>query len=409
MIWVGGHFYPEFRHAMPLLQGLHTTVLATYASGREWDTIKPVRDQPLRQVPQVVFFTVPKQSIGRQPAQRDTATSVSSSQAHRSDKTSRSTGSRAACPVFAAKGRRGRRPHQEDAKTACPNLCKVMLPKADVQLPDKLPYRIADTLQESCPDSPSSSAPTSSTINRSSVQDLHLFAVYDGHAGPHASSHCSERLHHHFCSALSAICPTWVSSGNSQHRDSDPGTPSSRSSSSGSESSFQLSRADTLAWLDDDILDDWPMLAGGSWHPERGRSRLPFRAIRSSSHGSMALKDAQCSRRRDQDAVPCLVESALRAAFQVTDEEFGDMCERAGLTGCTAVVAVVGRTHLWVANCGGCICCGPDAHTVLHHTCTTPAAHLLHTLGANTSMWPTAVGAHARDQVDVHVDCVQQG
>jgi hypothetical protein len=170
--------------------------------------------------------------------------------------------------------------------------------------------------------------------------------------------HCSERLHHHFCSALSAICPTWVSSGISQQKDSDPDTPSSRSSSSGSESSFQLSRSDTLAWLDDDILDDWPMLAGGSWHRERERerSRRPFRAIRSSSHGSMALKDTQCSRRRDQDAVPCLVESALRSAFQVTDEEFGDTCERAGLTGCAAVVAVVGRTHLWVANCGGCMC-----------------------------------------------------
>jgi len=59
-------------------------------------------------------------------------------------------------------------------------------------------------------------------------------------------------------------------------------------------------------------------------------------------------------------------ESALQSAFNRTDEEFGK-ADNAALVGTTAVVALVGSRHLYVANCGarlrpalavGCpVCC----------------------------------------------------
>ena len=44
-------------------------------------------------------------------------------------------------------------------------------------------------------------------------------------------------------------------------------------------------------------------------------------------------------------------ESALQSAFNRTDEEFGK-ADNAALVGTTAVVALVGSRHLYVANCG---------------------------------------------------------
>jgi len=63
-------------------------------------------------------------------------------------------------------------------------------------------------------------------------------------------------------------------------------------------------------------------------------------------------------------------ESALQSAFNRTDEEFGK-ADNAALVGTTAVVALVGSRHLYVANCGARLCL-----TVLH---TTPVMALTYT------------------------------
>ncbi len=47
------------------------------------------------------------------------------------------------------------------------------------------------------------------------------------------------------------------------------------------------------------------------------------------------------------------VGEALRVAFQATDQELAGT-EAGDYVGATAVVAVVGKTHIWVAHCGGC-------------------------------------------------------
>lgn len=46
------------------------------------------------------------------------------------------------------------------------------------------------------------------------------------------------------------------------------------------------------------------------------------------------------------------VGEALRVAFHATDQELAGT-EAGDFVGATAVVAVVGKTHIWVAHCGG--------------------------------------------------------
>jgi hypothetical protein len=53
---------------------------------------------------------------------------------------------------------------------------------------------------------------------------------------------------------------------------------------------------------------------------------------------------------------PDHVVEALRAAFCMTDDELAGT-EAGDFVGATAVVAVVGRQHIWIAHCGECACC----------------------------------------------------
>lgn len=48
---------------------------------------------------------------------------------------------------------------------------------------------------------------------------------------------------------------------------------------------------------------------------------------------------------------PAVVSAALRSSFHLTDKELAGT-EEGEYVGATAVVAVVGRQHIWVAHCG---------------------------------------------------------
>ena len=58
------------------------------------------------------------------------------------------------------------------------------------------------------------------------------------------------------------------------------------------------------------------------------------------------------------------VEDALRDAFLKTDEEFASDC-CASMVGSTAVVALLGKKRIWVANCGAC--CDDPCSVLLAH------------------------------------------
>ena len=69
---------------------------------------------------------------------------------------------------------------------------------------------------------------------------------------------------------------------------------------------------------------------------------------------SSAMEEAESGKAELEEGVPFSsekFESALTAAFNRTDEEFGK-ADNAALVGTTAVVALVGSRQLYVANCG---------------------------------------------------------
>lgn len=306
------------------------------------------------------------------------------------------------CPPYGSKSVIGRRAKMEDACVAVPYLLEVPLHKEADEL---LPPRLAPQLRSSSGSSrssdvgtttanhPISSGGVSNSVGKrhhshdpvttykagdsnsgqagpsvpsltvstseadSSLETLHFFGVFDGHGGADAAMHCAKTLHERLKEVLSAITSPTGDNG------ADAG--GAEEADAGVEASTSAGEGGTTP--------------ASSQLPERteaepGASSAPKGAdIISVSSDSDFLDAVDIADAVDMDeevqvsdvlgpaasveGVPCTtetVEAALTKAFHLTDEEFGEMggYEHLALVGTTAVVALVGRRMIYVANCG---------------------------------------------------------
>lgn len=238
-------------------------------------------------------------------------------------------GSSADCPAYGAKSETGRRSTQEDAFSAQPNLCNLGLPTKIDDPRDNLPQHVSkDAGYLKATLRPGSSV-TAQPVD-SATQPVHYFGVFDGHAGAHVSQHCAKRLHHHLRSALVGVIGSPRSPGTPAPA-GEPGTssstyscPSSSYSCPASPLSSTSSSTGASKLVMPEDLSAWPCkLAPGA--------------------GEAGSKPA---------SLHAQVESALMGAFLATDQELCLGSTDVSLMGSTAVVALVARTHIWVANCG---------------------------------------------------------
>jgi hypothetical protein len=270
------------------------------------------------------------------------------------------------CPPHGAKAVCGKRSTMEDAYAVCPNLFEVALLASCDAPADKLPHRIAGQMcssswgpaaghtQGAASTVSSCSPPHLSDLDQSpsgstassedgAPESLHFFGVYDGHGGVQAAQHCAKRLHHHLCSALSALC----GGGGVAAGECCLGGEEADSSSAGDELVGGMSGLGiSQPWqLQPAFSEVAPAGAAGAgfWSPAAPGPRAPAgEAAAAAAAAANAAAAAQRSR----------LEAALHSAFISTDQEFSEECSSAALVGSTAVVALVGRTHVWVANCG---------------------------------------------------------
>jgi hypothetical protein len=233
--------------------------------------------------------------------------------------------SSADCPAYGAKSETGRRSTQEDSSSAHPNLCNLGLPTKIDDPRDNLPQHVSKdagylmaTLRPGC-------SVTAQPVD-SETQPVHYFGVFDGHAGAHVSQHCAKRLHHHLRSALVGVIGS-------------PGTPAAGEPGTASSTNSFLSSSYSA-----------PVSPHGSTTSSTGASKLfmpedpsawPSKLVPGAGEGSAKPSSLHAQ-----------VESSLMAAFLATDHELCLGNTDVSLMGSTAVVALVARTHIWVANCG---------------------------------------------------------
>ena len=123
-------------------------------------------------------------------------------------------------------------------------------------------------------------------------EDLAFFSVFDGHGGDEVAQHCSDNLHRHFTSLLMSSVNGTVS------------LPSSPVSVQSAPQIMSTSKSGTL--------------------------------------------ESTSSVQTNNSVLVC---DALRSSFRKTDSELAGT-EAGEFVGATAVVAVVGKQHIWVAHCG---------------------------------------------------------
>ena len=298
------------------------------------------------------------------------------------------------CPPYGSKSVIGRRAKMEDACVAVPYLLEVPLHKeADELLPPRLAPQLrsssgssrgsdAGTATAAHPSSsggasslekgrcksnppgslgPNSTQPTISVASltmpalpeeNSSLETLHFFGVFDGLGGADAAMHCAKTLHERLKDVLSAV--TSPTGGNGAGTgDAGDGEGVEASTSGGDPASTQL-----------------PTTTGGEPAASNAVQRGDINSVSSDSDflDAVDIADAVDMEAEGQApdvlgpassvvGVPCTtetVEAALTKAFHLTDEEFGEMggYEHLALVGTTAVVALVGRRMIYVANCG---------------------------------------------------------
>lgn len=274
------------------------------------------------------------------------------------------------CPPFGAKSECGLRSSMEDAISARPDLCTVPIPVGPQSQNDRWS---SDVHGEALTSRPTAAALLDGCVD----QSLHFFGVYDGHAGAQASLHCSKRLHYHLRNALQAaqegrgiqnssddeLCSSVSTlsdfTGVKPHHSDEYSTGDS--TQSGTSASEMARSGHTGSWAS---VRKQAMTAAA-------RSACIIQSGHSSgssnpnSHPSSRVPSS--SQQQDKH----VVEAALRQAFLATDAELSKSAAFS-LSGSAAVVAVVGQTHLWVANAGGRVlpaeqcgfACGTGAATV---------------------------------------------
>ena len=286
-------------------------------------------------------------------------------------------------PPHGVKAVIGKRPKMEDAFFCSTNFIAVPS-SSNEHNEEKLPARIAMQLRRtSNPGSEADAAlsPLMSPSGRSfpdphtlgsdateePLESLHFFAVYDGHGGAQAANHCAARLHQHLSEALANVHPHSAAGGaGARHpvgprpapipEDEQEAATASSDPSASSDSAPALMNtavAAAAAMLDAATIDDG---AGAGAEDGSGAASAPEVSLRSEvSGGSSGGGVSECSAPphdphrvlRDDE----FVEDALRDAFLKTDEEFASDC-CASMVGSTAVVALLGKKRIWVANCG---------------------------------------------------------
>eukprot|EP00955_Chlamydomonas_euryale_P069564 360488-Chlamydomonas_euryale.AAC.17 len=210
-------------------------------------------------------------------------------------------------PDYAAKSIVGHRFGMEDTYTVIPNV--VSVPKAWVRdvLLDQLPEQAAAG-SKACANTGELKGVSSRDLEDGRYA-LHLFAVYDGHGGASVAEHCSKHLHEQLQRIVGL------------HAD-------------------ERKRQDNAILSSQEvILEHQPS------EPAAGASG----AAEATEPGSKP-KEVQ-GPEQEPEPEPELIQMALTQAFLATDKELE---QKQGATdmGTTAVVSLLGRRHLWVANAG---------------------------------------------------------
>lgn len=252
------------------------------------------------------------------------------------------------CPPHGVKAVCGKRAKMEDAFIVLPNFFDV--PGSSSEAENKLPARIATQL--SLTEVPSH-LPLADHIIAYETDTLHFFGVYDGHGGVEAAQHCAKRLHHHLSELLAQTCQL-------AERITGLEPDASVAGARASQCNGRCHATDATAALPgspDDVAasaselspaSDSSILPNGS-HPTRDSSQTS-NEVATTSEPSNSL-GPPCPSQKSVDTVSALLQSALCGAFLRTDAEFAsDGC--AAMVGSTAVVALIGKHKIWIANCG---------------------------------------------------------
>lgn len=319
------------------------------------------------------------------------------SQASVSGSTPQGQAPNANVPPHGVKAICGKRNKMEDTYAVQPNFFDIPFsPTADDGYVDKLPVRIAVQLEQTEGSSPASSLPISpSTCQPGSDADpstaccscnsseggitdtLHFFGVYDGHGGCQAAEHCAKRLHHHLSEALAAVCSCLMPDNNQcstvDEAECQPEWPASlasaRVSDRGQVNVHQGSKGASANASALDSVDYQDLLTKNSvdslqseQDEQRGAGSAPAREqqhTHDNDDADSAVDGGSSSGSSDRSvsetavSLSSMMEDALKEAFVRTDAEFAnDGC--AQLVGSTALVALVGRKKIWLANCGEC-------------------------------------------------------
>ena len=240
----------------------------------------------------------------------------------------------------------------EDAYTAVPFLLEVPVHKDRPASADLLPPRIAKEVQSAPSSEPSedseAAAETNSTAGQEQVMEtLHFFGVFDGHGGAEAALHCAQTLHQRIAEALSASSsPT----ARSELGSSSNTAFSSDKASVSRESSGAPADASEPAPLQTHMSSQELKALPAEVVP-RTSSDLDRKSDELVDTAVMEEQQDPGNDKSDQACSSAKFESAFADAFSRTDAEFAK-ADNAALIGTTAVAALVGSRHLYVANCG---------------------------------------------------------
>jgi len=320
------------------------------------------------------------------------------------------------CPPFGAKAVCGKRSYMEDTFACVPCICEVPLsPSGSAAAPDKMPGRLAmprpacasdggasdgavaapltpaltspvggapaaghgagsegggvATAASAAPSDLSCAASSASSAaavpaGAAATDTLHFFSVYDGHGGAQASAHCAGRLHHNLLEALGGLLgggggPAAAAATAAGDALAAPlGGLSLAAATSGAVATAAAAAECPPAAAAAVAVDGEAVACiAAACEPAAASAAAaaaashPPRVCHPGAAGIPGLRafDSFSSTRSEQGMAGVL-EEALRRAFLATDAEFS--AEGSTLVGSTALVALVGRRKIWLANAG---------------------------------------------------------
>eukprot|EP00798_Chlamydomonas_sp_ICE-L_P017380 gene17380-23682_t len=301
------------------------------------------------------------------------------------------------CPPHGVKAVCGKRSKMEDTYVVQVNFFDLPPSSIEDSPFDKIPPRLSNhglsspesegsVLSSStqshciCPipsDIEVSTKSVSDSATAGSSDTLHFFGVYDGHGGSEAAQHCANRLHQHLNAALVHV--TSMIQGDGAH--SEPpaewtqmgsdyshlaqestscnvqtsGVPPCQASSTatatatGTDIDHEAEISSNLAKTNLTCRDPSDHDTKNKAAEGKATSGKPDDACIAST--TTWSDSSTSSKSCESMSVSSLLEEALRDAFLKTDAEFATEVT-ASTVGSTAVVALLGKKRMWVANCG---------------------------------------------------------